>query len=48
MAGVFFAQERESGFDEVDGTEEDYFELIANEALGGSGSRKFFYCTNNR
>ena len=33
VAGVFFAEERESCFDEVDLTEEDDFKLVADEVL---------------
>lgn len=37
VAGVFFAEEREGGFDEVDLAEEDDFELVADEVLGSWG-----------
>jgi len=33
VAGVFFAEARESCFDEVDLTEEDDFKLVADEVL---------------
>jgi len=34
VASVFFAEEREGRFDEVDLAEEYYFELVADEVLG--------------
>lgn len=37
MACLFFAQYRKSGFYKVHLAEEDRFELIADEILGGGG-----------
>ena len=47
VAGVFFAEERKCGFDEVELAEEDYFELVANEVLGCGTGGEFFDCADD-
>jgi len=44
VAGVFFAEEREGRFDEVDLAEENYFELVADEVLGCGAGGELFDC----
>jgi hypothetical protein len=47
VASMLFAEEGEGGFDEVDLAEEQDFELVADEVLGGERGGEFFYGSNN-
>lgn len=47
MTIAFLAKMGQSGFDKIDLTEIDGFELITNETLSSWICRKFLYRTNN-
>ena len=47
MTGAPFTHSGQGGFDDIDGTEEVGFELIAYKSLGPTGSGKLFDSAND-